>query len=58
MVAKHVPKNSVLILLKFPSPSHLESFLDDSVFHEIAGKVQAIALKYEGKCDTDAQVSR
>ena len=53
---KHVPENSILILLKFPSPAHLKTFLDDEEFHKIAGKIQAIAMKHEGKCETNAQI--
>jgi hypothetical protein len=52
---KRIPDNSVLILLKFPSPMHLESFLDDEEFYQMAGKIQAIAMKHEGKFETNAQ---
>jgi len=51
-----LPKeNSLLILLKFPSPMHLESFLDDEEFCQMAGRIQVIAMKHEGKFETNAQ---
>ena len=51
---KRIPENSVVIVFKFPSPTRLESFLDDSSFHEITGKIQVIAMKHEGKGETNA----
>ncbi len=48
---KHIPDNSVTIILNFSSPEQLEEFLKDEEYHKIYGKLDTFAMRKGAKVE-------
>jgi len=48
---KHIPDNSVTIILNFSSPEKLEEFLKDEEYHKIYGKLDTFAIRKGAKVE-------
>ena len=46
---KHIPENSLAIILNFSTPEQLETFLNDEEYHKIYVRLDTYAIKRGAK---------
>ena len=51
-IQKRIPNNAIFVLMKFDSPQEGEKMLDDPIYHEVVGKLQALTIKRGGEFES------
>ena len=48
---KHIPENSITIILNFESKDMLQAFLNDEEYHKLYGKLDSYAIQNGAKVE-------